>query len=250
VPNLRDARTAILPAAVQVIHTFVDPSANGEGSDYCICSATYMQGHFYVVGLDHLMKSDCSNNYDAHLKAERMIIEHIRELLKRHPDAKLWLHVETNMDQTSAAGITGQMFRAFNSNTTSGRRVFALNHANSSRIVGNWGVLTTSVTKRMWATTIPRFIKNRQISFVSNFYSHRNLTLMLATLFDQLEKWTEDITPTNNDPFKKPRVEYSGKAFGKDDLALAFQGCIWQIHSCNSNHEYQSWARQYGCTTT
>src|SRR6185437_4587397 len=131
---------------VEVIHSFVDPSANGLKSDFVIASVFYENSQVVIAGLD-AYESITGFNRGWNIPCV-LLIEHVEMLLLRiYPKAHLWLYVEANLNSWAAAMYADYVKHLTQSQLKERIHIVPKNVAHPDLI----GVWTDEESKRHWA---------------------------------------------------------------------------------------------------
>jgi hypothetical protein len=214
---------------VTLIHTFIDPSANGKGSDYAIVSATHRDGKTIVVGLDEY--ESVKNNGDAFFGSVDYIRKHIQKLFDVHKEAKVWLYIEANLNGPVCAYVGREVQRFF----TPGRIILQQHKAAGGEM--NIGVMTTNQDKEVWAHNLTHILHDESLLFASTMIG-QDLPRSMLKVREQLNVYARVNKEQKDAVFGIIKWVYSGKMGGRlDDMAICLQAVAYWIYlqRCNPN---------------
>lgn len=239
-----------------VIFTFIDPTGGGK-SDLAICSCVWENGHVIVVGLESMPLRDTDMMCD-------YTIQHLHALrtLEGCKYAAIVLFIEANIPSFSYTfgkrairDVERVSIPDRSGNECKEYLLYSEGKSTStSKKEKNIGVATTNQMKAAMYEFMKSCLKNNVIKFHENMvcvYSDANpesalvsltptmrvKTILKTQALDYSIHWTGPANPA----FGKFYYTFSGKRPGsdqKDDLWMAFQGCIYDSSKFLTNIEY------------
>jgi hypothetical protein len=200
--------------SVELIHSYIDPAANGDASDFVVCSGAHLQGKTVIVGLDEF--ESVTSNLEGFDGPIAMMYEHYDALLRKHRDALVWIYIESNLNGPLAAHWGHLLERKY------GKRVVL--ERLDPKDVSNIGVKTTNDEKQLWATCMVSLLSSGNLVFANDMVG-RNVDKSKQKIWRQLRHYTRVVKEANDPEFGVPKWTYTGKGGGqKDDVACALQG--------------------------
>jgi hypothetical protein len=238
--TFRDAPSAQITESVQLLHTFIDPSANGSGSDFVIVTATPLNGKVLIIGQDEFVSID--SNITAYDAVIQLMYNHFDALFEKHRNAKAWVYIEANLNKTLAAHH-GRLLQARYGDRLILERL-------DPQGAGNVGVWTGPEEKELYTHSLRSLLSNGNVLYANDMVG-RDIAASKKKTYTQLTQFTRVVKPPGKDvDFYTPRWVYSGKASGPDDVCLALQALCYHILRQQMTPSYYETCNALGITKT
>lgn len=217
--------------ALDVVHIGIDPGGGGAASDYCMSSFGFEGGKFIALSIDRSNSSD-------HNEIWQMQREHLLRL-RTHAmtrNAIFWVYFETNMGWIEAKRVQ-EMFSA----SEFGRVVFR-----SRDREGRPGVITTAPSKELMAKNLTQILSDGNLVRWRDFQTQIAPEKLWDEFAAQLRNYRREVKFSKEMSSVLPKVSYSGKHAGRDDMAMVTQITLHEaratrldeafIQLCHTNH--------------
>jgi len=235
-----DSGPYIFKDEVQVIHSWVDPSAGGS-SRFVISSHACEAGNFVVVALSAHKNT---GRPDEHNRVLQMFTDHYTRLFAtvRYKNCKVWFYFETNLSQLSA-----QMYCQHLVDNPKFKDRFRIYYGIKSKPYTP-GVNTAHADKEAWDHVLKEVLAAGTLWFahelITNDDPSNTKDPTIKELFtEQLRTWAKQIKKTGEGRFARYLVTYGGEGDAPDDLVCATAGAIQQHKARLVEPTYHQWCQ-------
>lgn len=225
---------------VEVIHSFIDPSGGGNGSEFAVVSMVREDSAYVIAGMSSWY-NNCSEN--SMVGVTRMLNQHYDGLFRMpvYSNAKVYLYFESNMSNISATYWTDYIEKRWPSKFHFVRAV--------KRDVNQIGVVTDEKSKEEWTLALQEVMSCCSLFYAKEFVTSQvdgkdlkeSQKLVCAKFEDQCNRYCRDVKiPV--DPFGKLKVSYGAKNGGMlDDLVTCCAAVVLQIKKRLTDVRYAQW---------
>lgn len=204
---------------VQVCHTFIDPSGGSTESDFAMATHASENHQFILIGVSrYVNSSDTATEVEA---IKQMFYNHFTNIWKQdeYSTAHQIIYVELSSD-----GFTTQMWIHHLYSLFPDKRHLIHIISGDSNKQGQPGVQTTNGRKHAWTIGLQQLFRVKAFHIAESFISNEPYS-MREVIIDQCTRYTKEVEESEG-PFDKPKVTYSGKRSGKDDVVTAIAASI------------------------
>lgn len=224
----------------QVLHSYIDPSGGGDGSDFAVATLARVRDKYIIVALSRWHNDHTGNS---HVAINRMMKEHYDGIfsLRQYRDAKIWVYYETQM-----GNIQADMYSAWLTGIYREKLHFYRGVKGHPEQIG---VPVTEDRKAAWMDAILEVMTGQSLWYAADFVTsgigdlgmEDCVKLVKEQFEDQCHRATCDIK-IPPDPFGKAKIRFGAKEGGKkDDVLTCVEAAICEMKRRLVDQTYRRW---------
>jgi hypothetical protein len=222
---------------VQILHSYVDPSGGGDGSDFAVVTMARVRDQYIIVAMSRWHNDQTSHS---HIAVNRMLKQHYQRIFDNplYRNAKVWLYWEIQMGH-----IQADQYTAFIKGLHPGK-IFPYHGVKGKP--NQIGVPVNEDRKMAWSDAILEVMTCQSLWYASDFITsdigdlttEESVMLVKGEFEDQCHRETCDIKiPV--DVFGRPKKVFGAKQGGKkDDILTAVKGTVYEMKQRLQDHAY------------